>query len=298
MKQLFLTVLFAQALTALSNSAHAQAAATGLDENFESNCPAGSHHPNGWVDFNPIASTRPEGQWLCNSNQGRGDSKGIKCTGLWGSPMQYHLDTAYLISPLLDLSGYGSDRVYLRFDSKTSKINLGAKLTAIVSKDSNLTTYVDNLEQLMTPVISNDDSTDWVTHEFDLSGFTNFGDFYIAFRYTSTATAGSVWFLDNIYTSTISLSVPGSQVPGVTLPLTASGNSETGEVKVAFTAEKSDVYDLAIYDLVGRRVHSQQLNVRTGTNTYVLRGIDIHQGIYIVKTGNSANMGTTRFVAR
>src|SRR5205085_1628031 len=103
---------------------------------------------------------------------GKAGTPGIKCTNLWGSPMQYHVDTAFLISPKMNLSIYAGQPIYLRFDSKTDRVNLGAKLSIVSSDDSTFNTYFGSVDQAMAPIFSPDDSTDWVTHQFDLSTFT------------------------------------------------------------------------------------------------------------------------------
>jgi hypothetical protein len=294
MKQIFPIVLLTLATFSLQR-AQAQAINT-MNEDFQSNCPLGAHHPDGWADYNPMASTIPWGQWACTSTEGRGGTKGIKCTGLWGSPMEYHLDTAFLLSPMLNLSSYAGKPVYLRFDSKTSNVHLGAKMDVVAVFDSVQSGYIGNLDQLLTPLFSNDDSTDWVTHQFDLTGFITASDFYIGFRYTSPATSGSVWFLDNILITSAPLSITNNQLPTSTLSLNASGNSATGEVKVAFNAPDAGDYNVAIYDLTGRKVISEQISARKGEATYVFHNVFVAPGVYIVRAGNSLSLGTAKFI--
>src|SRR5665213_870884 len=78
---------------------------------------------------------------------------------------RYHLDTSFLITPLIDLSGYTT--VFLQFDTKTSKIVLGAQFSveivhAPVNPDSFGVTVLAE-----SPVFGSDDSSRWVTHVVD-----------------------------------------------------------------------------------------------------------------------------------
>ncbi|MES2703462.1 MAG: choice-of-anchor J domain-containing protein [Bacteroidota bacterium] len=292
MKRLFSVAFLLFAVPGIATVARAQVGLPQLNENFNSNCPDGAHHPHGWVDFNPIPSTIPKGQWVCAA-EGRAGTPGIKCSGLWDGA--YHLDTAFLISPLINMSSHAGEPIFLRFDSKTTKINLGAKLSIVAGEDSTFHTYFAGFDQALTPVFGNDDSTDWVTHQFDLSGFAHAGDFFLAFRYTSPDDAGSVWFLDNIFTTSAPLEVQ-TLTPTIFQNLTAVGNSATSEVKLSFSADKTETYDIGIYDLTGREVARQQVRVRAGQNSYTLKDVDANPGIYILKLGGNTAFRTAKFM--
>jgi len=272
----------------------ANAQATSLNENFNTSCSSGSGaFPTDWAYYNPISGTTPMGQWQCSSTDGRWGTPGIECTGIWGSPAADNLDTSYLVSPALNLSSYAGN-VYLNFDSKTSRIYLGGRISILASTDSNFQTGVYDLTDSVSPIFTEDDSSGWVTHQANLAPYKSMVPLYLAFLYTSTTATGSIWYLDNIQTTTFILSVSGPTEN--TLPLTVIGNSTTSQITLSYKTETAGIYHLIIYDAVGHKAYEEDISSAAGIATYAISGLHLHSGMYLIKMGNGLTYGTTKTI--
>ena len=257
-------------------------------------CASATGFPMDWISFNPVASTTPDGAWQCAPLEGRSGTPGILCDGVWSS--SYHLDTSYLISPALNLSGY-SGNIYVRFDTKTTRIHLGARLFLLASTDTAFDSTVApvfDLTQSLTPVFSNADSSDWVTHYADLTKYKADIPLYLAFRYVSSTTEGSIWYLDNVFTTTFPAKVPG--ITKSTLPLSVIGKSTSSEITLSYTTDAPGAYHLAVYDMTGRVVHQQDLFASAGSAAHTISGLQLSSGLYLIKMGNGTVYGTAKTV--
>jgi len=277
----------------------AQAQVPSVHENFDVDCASSGSIPyiSGWQVYNPIATTIAYGQWVCTPVNGRPNTSGmptpgIQCTDTFSS--SYHLDTSFLITPLMDLSSY--DSIFLQFDTKTDRIYYGADLSILVTTDTSHP-YAGgiNITDSLVPLIGIGDSTNWVTHVVNLTPFKS-APFYIAFRYTSTATTGSIWFLDNVNTTTtpITLYTANQDQDKAIVQLKILGNSTTDRVNFSYTASEEGIYKLAIFDMLGREVYDEHLNAASGANNYAIKGLDLHPGMYLLKMGNEHSFGVTK----
>ena len=294
MKRL-ITCLF---LTIYAIAANAQA--TSLFEDFNTDCALSSGTPMDWTYFNPLSSTIPDGQWACAPLGGRYGTHGIACTGVWGTPAAYHLDTSYLVSPALNLSGY-TDSIFLHFDTKTSNIDLAARMSIIVSSsDSTFDTAgghtFSDVSGALTPLFGNDDSTEWVTHVANLTPFKTTTPLYIAFRYTSTTTTGSTWYLDNVYTTPFSTQVSDPQKNSLSLDVI--GSSTSSRITLSCKTTSPGLYQLAVYDMLGRQMYKGETNMKSDKTTYTIDGLDLAPGMYLVRMSNGIAYGTAKTVVQ
>ena len=283
-------------LAAFSLVAQAQ-----LSENFNTTCASASFPSNGWTQYiPPTISIPPAGRWDCTAIKGRPTSTGVQtpgmtCTGTYSSA--YNLDTSYLITPLISLptASYPGHHAYLRFDTKKDDIILGGKLAVGEFIDTNthmMNTILDTaVSGLITPAFGNSDSTNWVTHQADLSGYIG-GNFYIAFRYTSTTTTGTAWYIDNVVLTSSSLEV--SKIDKDILPISIIGSGSYSQIALSYTAHTSGLYRIVIYDMVGRLVYDGSVEATPGTESYVIKGLDLHPGMYCIKMGNDNTYCTTK----
>ena len=269
-----------------------------LNEDFDVAC-ATALFPSsdGWMVINPVPGTNPPGAWNCTSTNGRPNTlgsptPGVQCTGTYSSA--YHLDTSFFVTPLLNVSSY-TGHVYLRFDTKKDNIVLGGKLSVMTHDSALSSPYYDlGIGGLVTPPFGDADSLNWVTHQADITNYKDSGSFYLAFRYTSATTYGTAWYLDNIKLTTIPLSV--GRISKDILPLTVTGNSTYSQITLSYTIGTAGKYHIAIYDMVGRRVYDEQVVANSGTASYVIKGLDLHPGMYCIKIGNENTYGTTKLM--
>jgi hypothetical protein len=271
---------------------------TGLYQDFESACTTPAGFPADWTYYNPIAATMPDGQWTCAPGNGRNGSNGISCTSVWGSPGAYHFDTSYLVSPPLDLSGYAGS-IYLRFDTKTSNINLAGRLSFILSSGdttfdtTNRALFADRTTEL-SPTFSNDDSTEWVTHVADLTPYKNAIPLYIAFRYTANNASGSTWYIDNVYTTPFVEYVP--QLSKDALSVNVIGASTTSRITLSCETGSAGTYHLGIYDMLGREVYQEEMQLSGSKATYPINGLSLPPGLYLLKMNNGLAYCTAKTV--
>lgn len=281
-------------IAAISSVVTAQV--TSLNETFNTTCPAGTHGPSDWMVYSTTISITGDDQWTCGATFGRSGTPGISCSGFYGSPATNHIDTSFFISPELELSGYPGN-VYLNYDTKCSKITLGAKLSVIATNTVRLdnipgqdsTYYMDGL-----PIFGQPDSTDWVTHQINLTPYKYLSHLYVGFRYasaTGTATA-SRWFLDNIYTTTSPLAVGALTVDIASFSIV--GIPTTEEISVLCIIRQPGPYDIAVYDMVGRQVYKEQLRLPGGKTSATLRSLHLSPGMYMLKLSNEQGYSVTR----
>lgn len=290
-------IIFSFLFIIYSLATNAQSSDTVLVQDFNTACASSSGTVPDWLYTNPITSTVPNGEWHCVPSEGRWSTPGIACTGVWGSPPMYHLDTAYLITPGLDISSH-TGNVYLAFDTKTTNINLGGRLSIMAglvdSSFGRTTLDTFNLTPSLNPIFTSNDSTDWVTHEVDLTPYKSFVPLYVAFVYTSTDLAGSTWYLDNIHTTIYPASTP--KVIKYTLPLTLIGNSTRSEITFSYEIKLPGIYHLSVCDIMGRKVYEENIIATTGNTTYTISGLNLHSGMYFLKMGNGEIYGTAKTI--
>lgn len=278
---------------------------TTLSQNFDVACATSVGFPTHWLTYNPLMSTTPDGEWHCTPANGRPNASsmptpGVQCTGVWASA--FHLDTSYLISPQLNLSSYSE--AYLRFDTRADSISTtGARMAVMTTTDSGIVstfTYIDRTDTIY-PHFSYADGSGWVTHELNLRAHAGAGkpSFYIAFRYTSGTTGGSQWYLDNVNISTTSMTLgTGTQSINIEkLALNVLGQGSASHISLSFNARPGS-YQLAIYDMMGRQVHEEILSVKEGDNTHVIDGLNLAQGMYLVKMGDNYTYGTVKVIVQ
>ena len=270
-----------------------------LNENFDVSCATATFpSSDGWMVINPVIGTSPLGKWNCTSTNGRpttlgAPTPGMQCTGSYSAA--YHLDTSFFITPLMNLGSYAGGHVYLRFDTKTENIIFGGRLAFAESRnDSFRIPYAVLDTPLLSPAFSVLDSTNWATHQVDLSNYIDSGNIYFSFRYTSTTTSGTIWYLDNIMLTTIGLNV--AKVNKDILPFTIIGNSTTSQIALSYTSTQTCTYNIAIFDMVGRRIYDGQVVAHAGTESYTIKGLDLHPGMYCIKMGNENTYGTAKIM--
>src|SRR4051812_20398288 len=99
------------------NSSYAQSV-NYLSQDFNGACASATGFPSNWMLVTPPSIAFDAlGQWRCGPSSGRGSSSGILCSGYYAG--SNHLDTSYLLTPLLNLSSFAPGLAYLNFDTKT-----------------------------------------------------------------------------------------------------------------------------------------------------------------------------------
>jgi hypothetical protein len=292
MKKLLLSTLLSLSVGSLF------AQVTSLHENFDVKCVLSTNFPSDWLRYNPIAATVPQGQWTCTATSGRpttggGLTPGVMCTGTYGAA--YHLDTSFLITPQLKLNSY-PDHVYFRYDTKATNIHIGGKVVLYAVLDSGAYTPGSpkaKIDSVMAPVISVGDSTDWVTHEIDITPY-KYSPIYIAFRYTSGNSDGVNWYIDNVNTSDAHLGI--TETAANEMSVKVLGNGTGSDVNLMVSTYEQGMHRMVITDVVGRVVYDENKELTLGSQQVSLRGLDLKAGMYFVKLTNGNSAATAKVV--
>lgn len=286
--------IFLAVFNIFSVFAWCQYPATSISQNFDGICSFSTSIPPSWSEYTPAhLGTYPLGSWSCSATHGRGGSGGMQCTDTFSNAD--HLDTSFLLTPLLNLSSYAPGHVFLQFDTKTTNLLLAGDLSILKTADSTNPGLGDSdLTPGMMPVFTNGDSSNWVTHVIDLTSLETIGNFYIAFMFTSTNSTGSIWFIDNVYTKTYNITLGVPIQNNDEIQLSVSGLCNNGQISFSYTTETAGNYKVALYDMMGREVYTEQLNAKIGTSNYQISGLNLAPGMYFLKMGNGRSFGVTK----
>jgi Secretion system C-terminal sorting domain len=280
--------------------AHAQLYWTSINQNFDVACVLDVNFPLNWKRFNPLPETNPQGLWYCTPENGRENSTntftpGLKCTGYYDN--DFHVDTAYLILPRLNLNGYAGRKIFLQFDARTSAVADMSKLSVFKSDNEIFNIGDADIDtNLISPKLNNPADTLWHTYQLDMTSFITSESFYLGFRYISTTGHGSIWYLDNMLTKLFRTGVP--VLEDAALPLNVMGTSTREQIKISYSVRTAGKYELLVYDMMGRTVYKETLEAPTGISDHTISGLNLTTGMYFVKMGNAASYGAVKTIVQ
>lgn len=78
------------------------------------------------------------------------------------------------------------------------------------------------------------------------------------------------------------------------MPLSILGNATANNMTLGFTATQAGKYQVEVLDLTGRTLHTESINAVVGVQRYTINGMNLANGLYIVKLSNSAAVGVTK----
>jgi hypothetical protein len=268
-----------------------------LNENFNARCISfGANYPMYWNEYNTIAPVSTLA-WQCSPTGGRDGSPGIYCSGFYSGAQ--HLDTAWLFTPLIDLSHYSTGNIYLRFDSKYEVSSNLLKSYVFLSRLDSASNPIDTMHNTyrdvsdsLSPTITVFDSLGWVTHQINLTPFVSHNHIYVAFMYVSSTSTAGIWTLDNINTSPFALDVATISKSSQTIMLSALYLS--GTVDINYSVPHPGNYSAEIWDITGRQISELTIDI-TATEGHI--AVPVHclsSGIYYVKVYDNRSSGFTR----
>lgn len=260
---------------------------TSLNENFDASCGASpSNLPYGWYKYSVVG---PGQIWNCTATYGNNGTPGVQINGYSGGN---NANEDWLISPKLNLSAMSA--AYLRFDEW--KKYSGDELTVAISSDypgyGDPTATGVNWIDLAIPMSASDTAV-WKTYESNITSNAS-NPIYVAFKYISTTTSGYQMTLDNVLVSSTSLGI--SNVSKASLNFTVLGNATTNAITLGYDMKEAGTYNLAVYDLAGRKVYSQSLNITTGAQRTTISGMNLTPGMYLIKLDNGHSFGVAKAI--
>ena len=237
-----------------------------LSENFDVACVAVNLIPNNWFVLNRFPATYLHGAWTCDPKDGVGNTPCMNVTNYYDET--FHLDTAFLATPLLNLSSYAGQNVYMRFDTKSKNIHVGGRLhilleQGIVDPTFGVGSFTD-LTTYSTPFIGKTDSNGWSTHQIDLTPYISLANFHCGFRYTADDTSGSIWYIDNVNLTTSPLGTPIEKPTETNMDLTVLGNGTSNKISISFNSTSVGHCQLSLTDLTGRTIYNEELTTLRG----------------------------------
>jgi hypothetical protein len=256
-----------------------------------------NHYPDGWSCYSVLGQQ----DWRCEAAYGVGNSPCFHINGYQAGAANN--DENWLLTPTLNLNSYPL-AVYLNFAA--TYYYAGDSLHIMVSKDyqggnpdSSIYTWVELLHYgVMLYDTFYEETGVYDEFQCDLTPYKT-TPITIGFKYVSDSVNASVWDLDSVTTSTVNLGpIPGtSGVANVTkqdLALMVIGMSTSSQVRFAFQAPVGQ-YNLAIYDLIGRKVYSQKVIGNGDNQVLTIDNANLSTGMYIMKVGNDNYSGVTKF---
>ncbi len=195
----------------------------------------------------------------------------------------HNIDTQVLYTPKLDLSAY--THIYFNFFDRYSRNgdSLGVYVT---NENGTEDPLCDSCSWTKIVVPFSADDTAWRMHQIDLTPYKA-KPLYVAFKYTSTDSTGSIWYIDSVFTTTtLLINNPVKE----TIPLTILGVPRDN-ITLECTLPVAGNYNLALYDITGRAVLSKTLSKAAGTQRIQLSNLSLPRGMYIVRLGNETSSG-------
>ncbi len=278
-------------ITFFCNSVFAQPKSS-ISQNFDVACVTTGDFPSGWYRYNPISTTIPKGQWHCEAEGGRDTTPGLMCTGYYDNV--FHKDTAYLITPLLNLpeTTYGGHNIYLQFDTK-SNIPDSSGLTIFTSYDDLFDSSDPRLDTGVNPKVGTADDTVWRTHQVNLTPYIGGNNFFLGFRYVSTDTAGSTWHIDNVYTTTARLVVEDVHVAVPSVKITGASSANRTDYSILSPAQGN--YEVQLYGMDGRIIYTASIIAGKGVSHHSITNAGLSAGIYCLRVVNISGSAVVRF---
>jgi len=237
--------------------------------------------PNGVIifhrDFNdrlmaPMIAKNIQGPdqfWLIDTIHGTSSSGCATMSGYFGG--SYYVNEDWLITPAMNFNLYTNEVLNFMNSYNYTGNTLLVKISNTYdgSGDPNSFTWTD-----LAPTLS---PGGWIwtnSGDLDVSG-TNGTGVYVAFKYTSDATAAKTWELDDIL-------VLGTPVVGIgektnSTDFTISPNPSQGMVKLAFNGKGNK--EISIMNVTGNKVFHE-------TTDLTIRNIDLtnlSSGIYFIQ---------------
>lgn len=258
---------------------------TSLNENFDNACATGSTNqlPNGWSKYS-VSGTQ---QWNCYSY----GYQGTPCYNMNGYQSGVNnVNEDWLITPRMDLSSmsaaYFIFRGYKKFAGDDMHVMVSNSYSGNGAPASGWTDLNVNFSAV---------DTNFKVFSADISAYKN-QPVFVAFKYTSTATAAAQWKVDNVVVSTSPTSV--ANLAKNNMELMVVGNATSSNITLMFDVKEAGAYNVSVLDITGRELVRRNVVLGTGVQRFSVDGMSLSSGMYIVKISNENSFGATKAVVQ
>jgi hypothetical protein len=219
--------------------------------------------------------------WRC-SKAGRTDTNAVSING--ASATATFDNTDWLISPALNLAA--NTDPYLQFWSKTRFTGNTPKQLFVSSNytsgDPSLATWT----ALPTSVPSD---TSWKgIFNTSLAAYKT-SPFVVAFKYSSTAAAtanAEEWNIDDVNITTGTVSINNTTLANANVSVVTAITNDVLNVMIA--SQQADNFTINVYDVTGKTIKTQQVNVTQGNNKFAIALPAIANGVYLINVSNGS----------
>ncbi|RQO30897.1 hypothetical protein DBR32_09300 [Taibaiella sp. KBW10] len=231
--------------------------------------------------------------WNC-SKFGRTDTSAVYING--GSSTGSEANNDWLISARkLDFSAIVNPNLSFwqkrRFTGTvTRKIMISTNYSG--AGDPTLATWTT----LNVPALGSVPDTTWKQiKDISLTAYKNTA-FYLAFSYEcGTAGAYELTYDDiQVQNSTTGINT----VKGASVNLQVLGMPTRNTINMNVELKSNDNLEINVYDLIGRKVATQNYAAKAGNNTVVLNNLNLSSGMYVIQVTGAKGFGTVKAVVR
>ncbi len=229
--------------------------------------------------------------WRCGT-QGHTDDFSVYMNGGFSGGANDNEDWL-ITSSKLDLSTVGNPVLdfwtKVRFSGATTKeILISTDYTGTGSPASATWQTVKNI----TDDVS---GTDWVPFSNIPLASYKATPFYLAFKYVSLSAnnAAQEWSLDDIVIRHV-FPENVSSYHGNGVDMKVLGYATTSGITLSVTLPEAADMKTTVYDLAGRKVYEENSRLQAGQNIHMLNGLNLHPGMYLVRTGNGKYSGIVK----
>lgn len=252
---------------------------TMLNETFDAACGAGPI-PAGWSR----QSVTGNQQWNCYTVASSGNVV-YRMNGFQGGN---NVNEDWLVTPRMDLSAPNT----LGFRFSMWKRFAGTEPQIMLSTDFAGDVTTANWTPL-TITTGPADTNAWKMHNISIVPYKA-TPFFIAFKYTSTASDGYDLRIDSVMTMTTTGVFNLNE--GNKMPVVVIGKAGNEQVNVAFSLGNAAAVTASIYDLSGREVYRNRFNGKAGDNRITLVPGNLRSGMYLVRLSDGTTYGVAKAI--
>lgn len=254
-----------------------------LSENFDTAC-AHSVMPTGWSKYSVTGAQ----QWGCYSY----GYNNTQCYSMNGYQGGNNVNEDWLITPRMNLSAMNAAYINFLAYRKFSGDVLKVMVSTDYSGNGNPNTGANWTDLAIN---FNTADTNFRAFSANLTAYKA-QPMFVAFKYTSSATDGSQWKLDNIVVSASPTAV--ANIAKNNMDLTVVGNPTSGNIQLMFEVKEAGAYTVSVLDITGREMVRRNAALGTGVQRLSVDGMSLSSGMYIVKMTNENSFGATKAVVQ
>lgn len=242
--------------------------------------------------------------WYCDTyNDSLGSYDPPYATINGGNGSASYLNEDYLVTSIpVDLSGMSIEEINLYYSEKRrfggDGVTRGIYYSADYTGDAGSATWTaidDNLADITTTGV-------FVNRSLNITSLIDTTQpVYLAFVYSSiedTTSRNWAWSLDDIELEVKEGSTSINPLKTNDIYMNVMGTAKSHKVNVRISStEDLDNAGLTIYDINGRTLYTEALNIKAGTQVKTIEGINLTTGMYVIKLDSHKGSKIVKFIS-